>query len=347
MTNTTAIKDNDYQCLKQAAQWFAIFADGEVSDKEQDEFTQWLESKDNQQAWSFVDGVSQQFTNVRDSEHHDEALTALGNTNTDLNSNLNKSRRNTLKLLSLLPFSVLFSWAGYKNTRLGPVIQASLAGYVNDYATDIGEISHVNLADNSRVSLNTASAINVEYNNKLRLIDLVRGEILITTGKDERHFEVNTAVARLRALGTRFSVRHFSDNTVQLNVFEGSVAIYQGENCQNHMPNTQPNQQYIVKAGQQVMIEQNNIHTSVPVSDTQSSWQQGLLFANEITLEAFVEQVARYRKGYLAVSPDVANLRIMGSFPLDDTDKILSMLSNSLPIKVYSPLPWWQTLEAK
>jgi len=204
MTNITAIKDNDYQCLKQAAQWFAIFADGEVSDREQYEFTQWLESKDNQEAWRFVDGVSQKFTNVRDSEHHEEALTALGNTN----SNLNKTRRNTLKLLSLLPFGVLFSWAGYKHTRLGPVIQASLAGYVNDYASDIGEISHVDLADNSQISLNTASAINVKYNNKLRLINLVRGEILITTTKDERHFEVNTAVARLRALGTRFSVRH-------------------------------------------------------------------------------------------------------------------------------------------
>jgi len=95
------------------------------------------------------------------------------------------------------------------------------------------------------------------------------------------------------------------------------------------------------------MIDQNNIHPPEPVSDKQSSWQQGVLFANEITLEAFVEQVARYRKGYLVVSPDVADLRIMGAFPLDDTDKILTMLSNSLPIKVNSPLPWWQTIDVK
>jgi transmembrane sensor len=347
MTNTTTIKENDYQCLQQAAQWFAIFADGEVSDQEQQEFMQWLKSKDNQQAWSFVDGVSQNFTNVRDSKHHDLALNALGNINP------NQTRRNTLKILSLLPLSVLFSWVGYKHTRFGPVIQASLAGYINDYATDIGDISHINLADNSQVSLNTASAINVKYDNNLRLIDLVRGEILITTSKDARRFEVNTVVARLRALGTRFNVRQFSDNKVQLSVFEGSVSIYQGKNWQEGMANQYPfnqkslNQEHIVKAGQQVMIIHDTIHTLAPVTDKQSSWQQGLLFANEIPLEEFIEQVARYRKGYLAVSPDVANLRIMGSFPLNDTDKILTMLSNSLPIKVNNILPWWQTIEAK
>ncbi|NRA85139.1 MAG: hypothetical protein HRU22_15620 [Gammaproteobacteria bacterium] len=37
----------------------------------------------------------------------------------------------------------------------------------------------------------------------------------------------NNSGARLRALGTRFNVRQFSDNQVQLSVFEDRVAVYQ------------------------------------------------------------------------------------------------------------------------
>jgi len=343
MTATSVNNKVDHQRLQQAAQWFALFADGEINNQEQHDFKLWLQSKNNQQAWHFVDGVSQQFANIRHSEHHNVALNALGSP-----EQARQSRRNSLKLLSLLPLSALVTWAGYQHTPFGSALQASFAGYVNDYATDIGQIDHINLADNSQISLNTASAINVHYDNKLRLIDLVRGEILIDTAKDRRDFEVNTSVARLRALGTRFSVRQFNDNKVQLSVFDGRVAIYRAKNEQEHIPTPDLiSTQYIVAAGEKVIISNENIQTLAPANTKQISWQQGLLFAEEITLAKFIEQLGRYRTGYLSVSPEIAQLRIMGSFPINDTDKTLAMISNSLPIQVNKILPWWVTIEPK
>lgn len=343
MAATSVNNKIDHQRLQQAAQWFALFADGEINNQEQHDFKLWLQSKNNQQAWHFVEGVSQQFANIRHSEHHNVALNALGSP-----EQAKLSRRNSLKLLSLLPLSALATWAGYQHTPFGSALQASFAGYVNDYATDIGQIDHINLADNSQISLNTTSAINVHYDNKLRLIDLVRGEILIDTAKDRRDFEVNTSVARLRALGTRFSVRQFNDNKIQLSVFDGRVAIYRAKNEQEHIPTPHLiSTQYIVEAGEQVMISNENIQTLAPTNIKQISWQQGLLFAEETTLAKFIEQVGRYRTGYLSVAPEIAQLRIMGSFPINDTDKILAMLSNSLSIKVDKILPWWVTLEPK
>jgi ferric-dicitrate binding protein FerR (iron transport regulator) len=45
----SAIDLNDpinYQQLKQAAQWFAIIADGEATEQEHQEFDRWLQSND-------------------------------------------------------------------------------------------------------------------------------------------------------------------------------------------------------------------------------------------------------------------------------------------------------------
>jgi transmembrane sensor len=40
-------------------------------------------------------------------------------------------------------------------------------------------------------------------------------------------------------------------------------------------------------------------------------------------------------------------LRVLGSFPLRDPDKVLGMLEQTLPIAVTHTLPWWITIEAR
>ena len=47
-----------------------------------------------------------------------------------------------------------------------------------------------------------------------------------------------------------------------------------------------------------------------------------------------VHELGRYRRGHLGVAPEVADLRITGSFPLHDTDKALSALLPTLPVQI-------------
>jgi transmembrane sensor len=44
------------------------------------------------------------------------------------------------------------------------------------------------------------------------------------------------------------------------------------------------------------------------------------------------------------VAPDVADLRITGSFPLHDTDKALSALLPTLPVQIERHTPYWVTV---
>lgn len=57
--------------------------------------------------------------------------------------------------------------------------------------------------------------------------------------------------------------------------------------------------------------------------------------ANNTPLGEIIKQLARYRHGYLACDPNVADLRVMGAFPLADTDKSLAMLAQIFPVRIH------------
>ncbi|MFD2835582.1 hypothetical protein ACFS3C_00095 [Azotobacter vinelandii] len=40
-------------------------------------------------------------------------------------------------------------------------------------------------------------------------------------------------------------------------------------------------------------------------------------------------------------------MRVMGTYPLHDSERILGMLEGALPIVVQRPLPWWTSIEAR
>ena len=72
-----------------------------------------------------------------------------------------------------------------------------------------------------------------------------------------------------------------------------------------------------------------------------------MLVVDNARLEDLVQELARYRRGHLGVTPEVADLRITGSFPLNDTDKALSALLPTLPVQIEQHTPWWVTVAAK
>ncbi|MNT56173.1 fec operon regulator FecR [compost metagenome] len=58
----------------------------------------------------------------------------------------------------------------------------------------------------------------------------------------------------------------------------------------------------------------------------------------------FIAEVSRYRRGYLACAPEVADLRIVGAYALADTDRVLAALADTLPVRIQATMPWWVTV---
>ncbi|MFW9081851.1 FecR family protein [Pseudomonas sp. P2757] len=206
--------------------------------------------------------------------------------------------------------------------------------WLADQRTATGEQRTLRLPDGTVLNLNTHSAVDVRFDDKQRLIVLQEGEILIETAHgDARPFIVETAEGSMRALGTRFLVKR-EDAGTRLSVLQSAVAAH---------PQANPHEQ-ILREGQQVLIRSNGLESVVALTPGADAWTRGMLVVDNARLEDLVHELGRYRRGHLGIAPEVADLRITGSFPLHDTDKALSALLPTLPVQIEQHTPWWVTV---
>ena len=206
--------------------------------------------------------------------------------------------------------------------------------WLADQRTATGEQRTLRLSDGTVINLNTHSAVDVRFDEKQRRVILQDGEILVETGHgDARPFIVETREGRLRALGTRFLVKREAQGT-RLSVLKSAVAAH---------PQSSADEQ-ILQEGQQVLMRSHGLDPIAALNVGADAWTRGMLVVDNARLEDLVHELGRYRRGHLGVAPEVADLRITGSFPLNDTDLALSALLPTLPVQIEQHTAWWVTV---
>lgn len=243
-------------------------------------------------------------------------------------------RRRALRGAAGLAALGVAAWAGQR--------QLPWQVWSADARTIKGEQRQMLLPDGTRLLLNTDTAIDLHYGDSLRRVQLLQGELLITTAADPlepaRPFVVDTPAGRVRALGTRFTVCHgdgvadtayTADAATHVAVFEGAVQI------QGHAGAT-----LRVDAGRRARFTPQAARETGPAGAL-PGWEAGVLVASDMRLDAFVAELRRYRPGVITLSPEVAQLRLSGVFPLRDTDRILQSLVQVLPVQVRVPVRYW------
>ncbi len=304
----------DYAALQQAADWFARLSAEPDARHVHDAWRQWHGRNEvNPLAWSYVARVSQRFAPLQ------EDVPGANQTLAHLRGS-QRSRRQVLRGLSIVMGSALLGWGSWQQR----------GAWTRDFHTGVVPMGEQVLADGTRIWLNSGTALDVNFSAGQRELKLYSGEILINTGNDSRPFVVETAQGRLRPLGTRFSVRE-QDGRTQLNVYEGRVQAACGDSGQTR----------IVPAGQGVGFDRHSLSALHPAQPGREAWAKGVLMANDMRLADFVGELASYRHGHLGIDPQVANLRVMGTYPLHDTDQALAMLAQVLPVRIERPLAWW------
>ncbi|WP_392892071.1 FecR domain-containing protein [Pseudomonas migulae] len=206
--------------------------------------------------------------------------------------------------------------------------------WLADQRTATGEQRVLRLSDGTVINLNTHSAVDVRFDEKQRRVILQDGEILVETGHgDARPFIVETREGSMRALGTRFLVKREEEGT-RLSVLQSAVAAH---------PESSAEEQ-ILREGQQVLMRSNGLGPIVATTLGADAWTRGMLVVDNTRLEDLVHELGRYRRGHLGVAPEVADLRITGSFPLHNTDLALSALLPTLPVQIEQHTQWWVTV---
>ncbi|HCJ2449566.1 TPA: fec operon regulator FecR [Klebsiella pneumoniae] len=202
-----------------------------------------------------------------------------------------------------------------------------------DYRTAKGAVSRQQLEDGSLLTLNTQSAADVRFDAHQRTVRLWYGEIAITTAKDaqQRPFRVLTRQGQLTALGTEFTVRQ-QDNFTQLDVQQHAVEVLLA---------SAPAQKRIVNAGESLQFSASEFGAVKPLDDESTSWTKGILSFSDKPLGEVIATLSRYRNGVLRCDPAVAGLRLSGTFPLKNTDAILNVIAQTLPVKIQSITRYW------
>lgn len=318
--------------MEQAAEWYALLKSEEVTEGDRSRWHAWLDSDPEYRlAWRYVESISSRFEPIQTTADPRRTADGLWEANTRV-----IRRRQVLAGLVGLSGTGLLGWVSWRHTPLPLMAQAWRA----DHRTATGETREVILPDGTRAWLNTATAVNQHYDTRQRRLQLVTGEILIDTardtfGKEPRPFFVDTPQGRLRALGTRFTVRLDGEQTF-LAVYQGAVEAH-----------TRKGASAVLQAGQQTRFTPDAVADIQPADAAREAWSHGVLVAQDIPLREVVAELRRYRHGHLGIAPEVANLRVFGNFPLNDTDDTLDMLATALPVRISRTLPWWVSIEAE
>lgn len=100
-----------------------------------------------------------------------------------------------------------------------------------------------------------------------------------------------------------------------------------------------------VQAGQNYLIDHHQARLAPPLNMDAGAWVDGLIVTRNMRLGDFLDEVGRYRHGYLTCSADIADLRLSGVFRLENTDRLLAILAQTLPVQLRYRTRWWVTLE--
>ena len=197
---------------------------------------------------------------------------------------------------------------------LGVGVSLNLTDRQTTLATSRGEFRRVALADTSVASINSASQLEVKLTREKRQITLVKGEAWFEVAKDKsKPFVVEAGDIRVRAVGTAFGVRRFSDGAEVL-VTEGTVEVWTGK------------AKALLTAGQHSFVPYKTAQISVARQPQEVlrklAWRDGKLIFTRQTLSEAVADFNRYSAKKIIISdPSLENKRIFGQYQIDAAEQ--------------------------
>lgn len=307
---------------QQAVQWWMELQSKNTSAARLAAWQRWRAADpEHETAWQRVEAVSGQLAHIP--MPLASAALAAGPAS--------RQRRRTVQLLTAL---VVVGGSAALVRQSAPW-QAATA----DVVSAVGEIRSVQLPDGSTMVLNTASAINMQFDSGRRLLQLVRGEILVQTAQDamRRPFLVQTQAGTVRAIGTRFTVRQ-REGAVDVGVLQGAVEL---------RPADAPTAVRLLQAGEAGSFSRTQATAAALMGAGEGAWADGMLVVSHMRLDDFLAELSRYRRGRLGCDPAIAHLQVSGVYPLADTDRILASLTSALPVDVHTYTRYWVTLRPR
>lgn len=199
-------------------------------------------------------------------------------------------------------------------SAIGAALIALPSQKTQTYATEIGARKTITLSDGTRIELNTDTQLRVAYKPGKRQVFLDKGEAFFDVTHDEKQpFIVTMGHQRVTDLGTQFTIRRDNKESVAVTLIEG-LAEYDRTNSTEPSTRLKPGDMLIATATSQAVTK----HNERAMRDSQA-WRRGVLIFNRTTLAEAAAELNRYNSQKLVITdPNIASLRINGTFPSND-----------------------------
>ncbi|BDB19968.1 sugar ABC transporter substrate-binding protein [Pseudomonas sp. CYM-20-01] len=293
-----------------AAQWLALLESGAATERDHAALQHWRDSHpQHEQTWQKAQTLRQRFSDLPQAL----AMASLDRPQPGRRAVLKRA----LGIAALVPTAWLVSR------------QLPLEAWRADLHTATGERKRMSLADGGSLQLNTATAVDMDLAQ--RRITLVDGELALNV-PGAAAMTVQTRYGQLRVSQAEVCVRQLATGCL-VSVLKGSVQVRDLNGQMATLP-----------GGQQASLQAGGLGAWVPFDALQLGWRDGVLTAQNQALGDFLRELERYRPGVLRWDPSLETLRVTGSFRLDDTDRILNLLAQTLGLELHARTRYWVTL---
>ncbi|HEU4665185.1 MAG TPA: FecR domain-containing protein [Dokdonella sp.] len=201
-----------------------------------------------------------------------------------------------------------------------------------DYASTLGQLRTVALADGSSAILSSDSRVHVRMTRGERDIELLQGEAYFEVAHDAgRPFVVSADGRRAIAVGTRFSVRRDA-HEVRVVVTEGKVRLDAPPGADGRATPVS-----LLPAGSVATAGRSGVLVrSLPVAEAERflEWRSGFLTFDDASLANAAAEFNRFNTRKLELADaGVGELRVGGNFRWANLDGFVKLLEMGFPVR--------------
>ena len=213
------------------------------------------------------------------------------------------------------------------------------------YSTSTGEQRVIDLADGSRLQLNTRSRVATEFSRKGRRVQLLDGEAIFYVAKDARRpFVVESANARVTAVGTAFNVRADTQQTT-ITVLEGRVRVSGSQDAVETATRiSSQRSDLILGSGEQAVITQDEPTPRKSPSNVAvvTAWTKNRIVFENTPMSEAVAEFARYNgRRVTLVDEELRTRKISGVFASNDLQSLVQFLASDPRVEITSDATGW------
>lgn len=191
-----------------------------------------------------------------------------------------------------------------------------------DHLTATGGMEVVHLPDGSVMTLNTASAVAIDFTDRARAVKLLAGEAHFDVASDgTRPFRVVMPQGTVTVTGTAFAVRDGDGADVVL-LQRGAVTVSPRDGGGDVR----------LAPGEGVTVRAEGVSRPVRRDvDAPLAWLEGRLRFDAQPLAKVLAEIGRYRAGYVMVLDNrLADIAVSGDYRLEDPDQIIRSLAGAV-----------------